>query len=119
MMFLHQSVCPRCCRETTHPPRTLKYLFDILYIIYLSNVGYQVTYSSIPKGITTIVSLKGIVSRDFGGLQMIVMDRAWVPGITRTGSRFSIYYKAGRIIKHEATILLSVTVQKKRNPLKT
>ena len=24
---------------------------------------------------------KGIVSRDFLGLQMILMDRAWVPGI--------------------------------------
>ena len=25
--------------------------------------------------------LKGIVSRDFQGLQMILMDRAWAPGI--------------------------------------
>ena len=25
--------------------------------------------------------LKGIVSRDFGGLQMILMNRAWVPDV--------------------------------------
>ena len=27
------------------------------------------------------LKVKGIVSRDFGGLQMILMDRIWVPDV--------------------------------------
>ena len=30
---------------------------------------------------TTTMTFKGIVSRDFRGLQMILMDRAWIPGV--------------------------------------
>ena len=37
-----------------------------------------------------IMSLKGIVSRDFGGLQMILMDRIGVPDVPLKNYIFSI-----------------------------
>ena len=38
-------------------------------------------FNSFLYKIKVLYKVKGIVSRDFRGLQMISMDRAWVPGV--------------------------------------
>ena len=55
-----------------------KYMYN--YLANKCSVGL-VYYKILVNFSRWCMTFKGIVSRDFRGLQMILMDRAWTPGV--------------------------------------
>ena len=54
-----------------------KHMSEMKHFMGLVKLWEFATY----KATTFTMTFKGIVSRDFRGLQMILMDRAWIPGV--------------------------------------
>ena len=74
------------------PPFVQKNVFWNIYLrCFLRHLLFHVTCIILSELLLTInkvcfvflshLSFKGIVSRDFGGLQMILMNRTWVPDV--------------------------------------
>ena len=62
-----------------------KYLINVFMLFpnrtLLTNFTISASYTTADKKHAMAMQFKGIVSRDFEGLQMILMKRSWVPDV--------------------------------------